>query len=55
MVRIKSTTDAPDFKSLSRHANGRMGICVRWRNAENEIKNKQISDFILTVALKLWY
>ncbi len=34
IIRIKSATDTPDFKSPSRHANGRiLVICVLWRNA----------------------
>ncbi|WP_319574904.1 hypothetical protein [uncultured Desulfobacter sp.] len=53
MVRIKSATDAPDFKSPSRHANGSIfEICVHWRNAEGGLKDKQMGDFILTMGLK---
>ncbi len=55
MLRIKSATDAPDFKSPSRHANGSIfDICVRWRNAEGGLKDKQMGDFILTMGLK-WF
>ncbi len=39
--RIKSATDTPDFKSPSRHANGRiLVICVCWRNAGGGLKDK---------------
>jgi hypothetical protein len=52
MVRIKSATDAPDFKSPSRHANGSIfGIWVLWRNAEGGLKDKQMGDFILIMGL----
>ncbi len=52
MLRIKSATAAPDFKSPSRHANGRIfDICVRWRNAEGGLTDKQMGDFILTMGL----
>ncbi len=52
MLRIKSVTAAPDFKSPSRHANGRIfDICVRWRNAEGGLTDKQMGDFILTMGL----
>ncbi len=41
MIRIKSATDTPDFKSPSRHANERiLVICVLWRNAEGDLKDK---------------
>ncbi len=39
MIRIKSATDTPDFKSPSRHANG-------------GLKDKQMGDFILIMGLK---
>jgi len=39
MVRIKSATDASDFKSPSRHAKG-------------GLKDKPMGDFILTMGLK---
>ena len=53
MIRIKSATDAPDFKSPSRHANGRiLVICILWRNAEGGSKDKQMGDFILIMGLK---
>ncbi|PIE62125.1 MAG: hypothetical protein CSA25_06815 [Desulfobacter postgatei] len=52
IVRIKSATDAPDFKPPSRHSNGGLfDICVRWRNAESGLKDKQMNDFILTMGL----
>ncbi|HKL82279.1 MAG TPA: hypothetical protein VJ879_07155 [Desulfobacter sp.] len=53
MIRIKSATDAPDFKSPSRHANGSIleYVCL-WRNAEDGLKDKQMGDFILTMGLK---
>jgi hypothetical protein len=41
MIRIKSATDAPDFKSPSRHAKG-------------GLKEKQTGDFILIISLKSW-
>jgi hypothetical protein len=53
MIRIKSATDTPDFKSPSRHANGKhISICVLWRNAEGGLKDKQMGDFILIMGLK---
>jgi|GEM_PF-2463131 len=52
MIRIKSATDAPDFKSPSRHANGIiLIICIRWHNAEGGLKDKQMGDFILIMGL----
>ncbi len=48
MIRIKAPKAAPDFKSPSRHANGRIfDICVRWRNAGGGLKDKQMGVFIL--------
>jgi len=29
------------------------GICIRWRNAEGGLKDKQMGDFILTMGLKM--
>jgi hypothetical protein len=53
MIRIKSATDAPDFKSPSRHANKSIfSICVLWRNAEGGLKDKQMGDFFLIMSLK---
>ncbi len=47
MVKIKSATDASDFKSPSRQTNGCIfDICVRWRNAESGLKDNQMGDFI---------
>ena len=52
MIRIKSATDAPDFKSPSRHASGSiLIICILWRNAEVGLKDKQMGDFILIMGL----
>jgi hypothetical protein len=52
MIRIKSATDAPDFKSPSRHANGSILIIwILWRNAEGGLKDKQMGDFILIMGL----
>jgi len=45
MIRIKSATDAPDFKSPSRHANGSI-------LDEGGLKDKQMGDFILTMGLR---
>src|SRR6056297_1702849 len=54
MVRIKSATDALDFKSPARHANGSIfEICVHWRNAEGGLKDKQMGDFILAMGLNI--
>jgi hypothetical protein len=47
MIRIKSGTDAPDFKSPSgTPTEAYCGICIRWRNAEGGLKDKQMGDFI---------
>ncbi len=52
MMRIKSATDARDFKSRSMHANELiLGMSVRWRNAKGGLKDKQMVDFILTMGL----
>ncbi len=52
MIRIKAPKAAPDFKSSSRHANGRIfDICVRWRNAEGGLKDKQMGVFIWIMGL----
>ncbi len=52
MVSIKSVTAAPDFKSPSRHTNELiLGMSVRWRNAGGGLKDKQMDDFILIMAL----
>ncbi len=49
---MKSAIDAPDFKALSRHANGSIfEICIRWRNAEGGLKDKHMGDFILIMGL----
>ncbi|PIE62853.1 MAG: hypothetical protein CSA25_03170 [Desulfobacter postgatei] len=51
MVTIKSVTAVPDFKSPSRQAKGNMsGMSVRWGNAEDGLKEKQMDDFILTMG-----
>jgi hypothetical protein len=31
-----------------------IGICIRWRNAEGSLKDKQMGDFILTMGLTLY-
>jgi hypothetical protein len=52
MIRIKSAIDAPDFRSPLRHVNGSIfEICIRWRNAEGGLKDKQMGDFILIMDL----
>jgi hypothetical protein len=53
MIRIKSAIDAPDFRSPSRNVNGSIfEICIRWRNAEGGLKDKQMGEFILIMGLK---
>ncbi|PIE62712.1 MAG: hypothetical protein CSA25_03770 [Desulfobacter postgatei] len=53
MIRIKAPKAAPGFKSPSRHANGRIfDICVRWRNAEGSLIDKQMGVFILIMGLR---
>ncbi len=48
MIRIKASKAAPGFKSPSRHVNGRIfDICVRWRNAEGGLKDKQLGVFLI--------
>jgi hypothetical protein len=52
MIRIKSATDAPDFKSPSRHANGSIlvSLCVLWRNAEGGLKDKADGRFYFDIV-----
>nr|WP_319394818.1 hypothetical protein [uncultured Desulfobacter sp.] len=54
MIRIKPATDAPNFKSPSRHANGSIFvICNLWRNTEGGLKSKQMGDSILIIGLMI--
>ncbi len=47
MLKIKSVSDAPDFKSSLKQANARIfDLCVRWGNAQIDLKDKQMGDFI---------